>query len=332
MIRWRAPGLLLAASVSGALPLAAQGMTYTIRGRVLDLEGAAIQGVELILEDPRLSVLTGADGGFLIEGVPSGRRKLTARRIGFLPVNPVVLVPQGPRDSLRIYMIPLPQQLAPIDVTVERKGIYGVVGDTGYHALPGTLVEVLGGRIADTTDERGRFAFPDLRDGQYMLRFSQVGYYGRLLTVDLYKKGRDFSVILDEYRKGRDWVNSLEANAALADLSVRLATEFRRFRMTREELTRYGSAALCDIPKIRSVLGREPHIILRGSVWYRNASLCGWNADQLDMLEWGVDPCREAWRSVADVLGLGCGATRGQSIMMRRSDQNRGYVVLWPRN
>jgi len=50
------------------------------------------------------------------------------------------------------------------------------------------------------------------------------------------------------------------------------------------------------------------------------------------MLEWGVDPCREAWRSVADVLGMGCGAGGGRSIMMRRSDQNRGYVVLWPRN
>lgn len=326
--------LLLAGGVITPGPAPAQGILYTVRGRVLDPDGAGVPGVEIILESPRRSVLTGQDGTFVMDSVPAGRRRLMARRIGYLAVNPPIEVPQPTRDNLQIVMLPLPQQLAPIDVKVQRRGIFGVVGDTGYHALPGTLVEVLGGRIADTTDDHGRFAFPELKDAQYMVRFSREGYYGRLITVDLYKEGRDLSVFLNEYRRGRDWVNSIEASVALSDLAIRLATEFRRFRMTREELERFGTSALCDIPKLRSVVGDHPNVILRGSVWYRNASLCGWNADQLDLIEWGGDPCREAWKSIAEVLELRCGASRGMSInnSRRMGSRGSGYVVLWPRN
>lgn len=311
----------------------AQRELYTIRGYVKDADGVAVSDVEIILDTPRRSVKTGSNGYFLMDSVPAGKRRLMARRIGYLAVNPPIVVPQLEGDTLQIVMLQLAQMLAPIVVEVERKGIYGVVGDTGYHALPGTLVEVLGARIADTTDERGRFAFTDLKEKQYMLRFSRVGYYGRLLTVDLGKKGREFSIFLTEYRQGsKDWANSLEANGALADLGVRLAMEPRRYRMTREELDRYGSMAVCDIPRIRSQVGQDPNIILRGSTWYRTATLCGWNADQLDLLEWGGDPCKEAWKSIADVLGLYCGPQRQSSLYGNAPGRRKGYVVLWPRN
>ena len=42
--------------------------------------------------------------------------------------------------SLTITILASPQQLAPVVVEVERPGIYGVVGDTAYRALAGTLV------------------------------------------------------------------------------------------------------------------------------------------------------------------------------------------------
>jgi hypothetical protein len=79
------------------------------------------------------------------------------------------------------------------------------------------------------------------------------------------------------------------------------------------------------------MVGDDPNVILRGSIWYRNSSLCGWSADQMDLLEYGVDPCREAWRSVADVLGMRCGPQRGVSIMMGPQSRRGSYVVMWPR-
>lgn len=64
----------------------------------------------------------------------------------------------------------------------------------------------------------------------------------------------------------------------------------------------------------------------------RNADLCGWSADQMDLVEFGADPCREAWKSLADVLDVYCGATRRSSITARPYRGGAGYVVLWPRD
>ena len=59
------------------------------------------------------------------------------------------------------------------------------------------------------------------------------------------------------------------AVGALADLSTRLAMEPKRNRMTRKELERYGSMAVCDIPRVRSIVGDDPNIIYRGNNWIR---------------------------------------------------------------
>jgi carboxypeptidase family protein len=323
--------------------LHAQRQLHTVRGAVKDTEGAGVANVEILLESPSRSTRTDTTGRFALDSVPEGERRILVRRIGYLALRFTVKVPQAPADTLRVIMVQIPQQLAPIDVQVERKGIYGVVGDTAYHALPGTLVEVLGARIADTTDERGRFAFEALKERQFVLRVSRVGYYGRLITVDYTGKGRDLSVFLTPYSKGTfDWANSPEALVALPDLAVRLAMEPKRYRMTREELDRFGSMALCDIPRIRSQVGADPNIIMRGSTWLRNGNLCAYTADQLDLVEWGGDPCKEAWKSIADVLGLYCGPQRGvrlqasgsgssRSIATVLPDRRKGYVVLWPR-
>ena len=81
----------------------------------------------------------------------------------------------------------------------------------------------------------------------------------------------------------------------------------------------------------RSIAGSHPSVILRGSSWFRNADLCGWSADQIDLLEFGANPCRESWKSIASVLGTYCGAERRSSLTARRSSGGGGYVVLWPR-
>ena len=325
--------LLGSALLLGAAPaLPAQRQLHTVRGAVKDTEGAGVSNVEILLESPGRSARTDTAGRFSLDSVPEGDRRILVRRIGYLALRFTVKVPQAPADTLRIIMVQIPQQLAPIDVQVERKGIYGVVGDTAYHALPGTLVEILGARIADTTDERGRFSFEGLKERHFVLRVSRVGYYGRLISVDYTGKGRDLSVFLTQYSTGTfDWANSREAAIALPDLAIRLAMEPKRYRMTREELDRFGSLALCDIPRIRMQAGADPNIILRGSTWFRNADLCAYSADQLDLVEWGQDPCKEAWKSIADILGLSCGPQRMAALYSTRPAQRKGYVVLWPR-
>ena len=324
---------LVLLGASGLAPVEAQSQLHTVRGLVKDTEGAPVAGVEISLESPRRTTTSGADGRFALDSVPAGTRRLTARRIGYLAANPEVTVPQAPADSLIITMVPRPQQLAPVVVEVERPGIYGVVGDTAYRALAGTLVEILGARIADTTDSLGRFSFGELKnDRHYVIRVSKVGYLARLIAVDLTKRGREYSIFLTEYRRGNyDWANSLMAVDALADLSARLAMEPRRTRMTREELERYGTMAVCDIPRVRSIVGGAPSIIYRGNIWIRQADLCAFNADEIDLLEWGGDPCRESWKSIAAVLGVWCGPQRQTSLYGNAPGKRSAYVVVWPR-
>ena len=319
-------------------PLAAQ--SHIVRGLVKDTQGALVPNVEITLESPRRTVTSDDKGFFVLDDVPAGKRRLNVRRIGYLAVNPTVIVPQLEGDTLQIILMQLPQRLEAIDVVVERKGIYGVVGDSSYRALPGTLVEVLGAGIADTTDSTGRFAFENLKERHYVLRFSRVGFYGRMISVDHNNTGREFSIFLAPYTPGSfDWANSREAGNALPELATRLAFEPKRYRMTREELTRYGSMALCDIARIRSqtyprgrsTMGEEPNIILRGSTWWRNATLCGWNADQIDLVEWGIDPCKEAAKSIADILGIYCGPQRNPSLYATTPGLRKPFVVIWPR-
>jgi hypothetical protein len=329
----RSLGLAVMLGSGLATPLMAQRQLHTVRGLVKDTEGAAVAGVEIVLESPRRTTTTGSDGRFALDSVPEGTRRLLARRIGYLAVSPRFEVPQAPGASLEVILLAKPQELAPVVVEVERPGIYGVVGDTAYRALAGTLVEVLGARIADTTDSLGRFSFGELRkDRHYVLRVSKVGYMARLISVDLAKRGQEYSVFLSEYKRGNyDWANSVMAVGALADLSARLAMEPKRNRMTRKELERYGSMAVCDIPRVRSIVGDDPNIIYRGNNWIRQANLCAFNAEDIDLLEWGGDPCRESWKSIAEVLGIYCGPQRQSSLYGTAPGRRKAYVVVWPR-
>src|SRR5687768_14001945 len=102
-VRWLGLGLLLACGL--AAPVTAQRQLHTVRGLVKDTEGAAVAGVEIILESPRRTTTTGSDGRFVLDSVPEGTRRLLARRIGYLAVGPRITVPQAPGDSLLITML-----------------------------------------------------------------------------------------------------------------------------------------------------------------------------------------------------------------------------------
>jgi len=316
----------IAALALAAQPLAAQRPFYQVHGVVRDIDLVPVAGVEVMIAGGSRTTTTDTRGRFVLDSVPEGKVRLTVRRMGYLALHPTITVPQSPDDMLQVILLPFAQQLEPIQVDVPRRGISGVVGDTGYHALPGTTVELLGARRQVWTDSVGRFAFDDLKPDHYMLLVAREGYRTRLIGVDLTGPGREYSIFLHELGPGRaEWADTRPAIWALEGLSLRLAMEPKRNRMTRDELARYGTMALCDIPRIRALVHDQATVLIRGIDRMLGSDLCAWSADQMDLIEWGGNACR-AVGGVARALGNDCGPSGAL-----RGRQQAGFVILWPR-
>jgi hypothetical protein len=193
---------------------------------------------------------------------------------------------------------------------------------------------VLGARGGEAlTDSLGRFAFPAADRGVYMVRVTFPGYRERRLTVELKRgEGREIAVqlmpSLETPFRGDEW--------ALKDLRLRLAMGLRHERLTAAQLQRYGSGELCNVGM---QTGPVPFIIVNGTNLYRGMPprfLCFWRADEVELVEFGTDVCREVSNSISYLVGAWCGNSRRavpRSIMggRRISSQGggRGYVVIW---
>ncbi|MEP6729601.1 MAG: TonB-dependent receptor [bacterium] len=98
-IRRGAVTLALAALPTlAALPsqLIAQTSTGAIRGRVTDAaSGRGLADVQVVVNDTRLGVTTGANGDYTLPIVPSGSRILTARRLGYQAITRTVVITAG---------------------------------------------------------------------------------------------------------------------------------------------------------------------------------------------------------------------------------------------
>ncbi len=74
--------------------LAAQ--TGTISGRVADATTmGAVASASVVIEGTRRGTTTGADGAFMLTGVPVGTHSVTARFIGYAPLTQEVTVRAG---------------------------------------------------------------------------------------------------------------------------------------------------------------------------------------------------------------------------------------------
>jgi hypothetical protein len=70
---------------------------------------------------------------------------------------------------------------------------------------------------------------------------------------------------------------------------------------------RFGG--LCDIPQIRAEAGRgsgaTTTLILNGTTVYWEfdvGSLCSWRADEVELIEFGTDPCRDVTQTIVEIL------------------------------
>ncbi|MFZ5624701.1 MAG: TonB-dependent receptor plug domain-containing protein, partial [Gemmatimonadota bacterium] len=96
-------------------PVAAAQSPARVLGRVVDaVTGQPLSGVELMVDDRRAR--SGVDGGFAIAAVAPGRRALTARLIGYTPVEEMLEVLPGLDLRVTLALVPAPVRLEAIDV------------------------------------------------------------------------------------------------------------------------------------------------------------------------------------------------------------------------
>jgi hypothetical protein len=132
-----------------------------VRSAVQD--GTPLAGANVIVSDMTgnvvASAVTGADGGFLVEGTPAGRYAVTATASGHLPVSREIEL-NGHAETAQLILLP------------ERE-VYGVVRTPGGEPAPGILVtaaNAAGEIVASaTTDSYGRYRLTGFGDGEHAL-------------------------------------------------------------------------------------------------------------------------------------------------------------------
>ncbi len=279
---WR--GLLVGLSAAGALATNAEAQTVpTLRGRVLDTAGQPLAGVEILLGGVSRTVTTGAAGGFVFDSLDAKEYNLTARRLGYRPARARIAVRADGPTEVEIRLEEFPQVLDSVIVEGSRRGLYGVVGDTALRPIAGARVEVFVGVSSQLTDSAGRFAYPEIKPGDYLVSASFSGLAGRSRHVTVPRDGAVEVVMFltppdnQSDPPGMRWVYH--------DLGMRLAFLPSRFRLTRQELARYGSRALCDIAQVRAVVADPLMIEIDGIQRLPMWSLCAFSADELALVE-----------------------------------------------
>ena len=114
----------------GAAPLLAQG---AVSGTVTDAESLApVAGAQVFVTGTVIGTLSGAEGTYRLEGVPTGEQTVTVRLIGYRELSQTVTVQSG--------------QVATADFAVEQTAlriqdivVTGVVGETPQVKLPFTV-------------------------------------------------------------------------------------------------------------------------------------------------------------------------------------------------
>jgi carboxypeptidase family protein len=289
---------LLTPILALALTGPAQMPVKTIQGIVRAVGDSGAPLVGATVQIGKRTATSNADGSFRVDSVPYGFQQVVIRRIGFQGSRSVMSVFAGSQDFWEFFLSQSPFRLEEEVVEGRRTGLYGVVTDRFQKPLAGAKVEAIGnGGSTQTTDSAGRFAFPSAIVGGYLVRTSLKGYVERRLMLEVERgKGVELSIALTpgEWRK----VSHADA-AALFDLRRSLAFGLRRERMVGEELTRYGSLSVCDVPRVRNALGTRELGILNGERVMPPGEICSWNADEVAMIQFITGSSRRTARGSA---------------------------------
>ncbi len=114
---WTALLFLLA---MGQPPAARPDSIGEVRGRVIDAESRApVAAAAVVVRGTRIGTLTGADGRYVLSGVPAGRPTLVVSRVGYTPATREVTVAAGERTTLDVALTAGGTQLTTVRVAAE---------------------------------------------------------------------------------------------------------------------------------------------------------------------------------------------------------------------
>jgi len=253
-------------------------------GNVHDTFGRPLEGVEIVLEGVPRTVRTNARGTFRFDSLEAKRYQLTARLPGFVAARNVIEVKAGPPTEVAMRLSAFAQVLETVEVDADLRGLYGVVATREMQPVPGAKVTVFGGGMTQVSDSAGRFAFPDIKVGDYLVGAARDGMEGKPILVDM-NRGRRVEVVVtlvpENPSRGRvigaRWINH--------DLGLALSFNPSWKRMNRGELARFEGRQLCDIGRIRmEARGTEATLIVDGVQALNPWSLCAFGADEVSMI------------------------------------------------
>jgi hypothetical protein len=111
-----------------AVPLGRRGRAV-LTGRVTDLQGRALAGVSLGVQNAASTTTSGTDGTFTLRSLPAGTQALVARHLGYALTHVTVDLSSVSPRTVEVKMQPAPPQLA--TVTIEGKRDKGL-RDVGF--------------------------------------------------------------------------------------------------------------------------------------------------------------------------------------------------------
>ena len=162
----------------------AQQTPRVVSGAVRDSVGRPLENAVIVLDPSEETRATraNAQGRFRFDNVKPGRHELRTTWVGYRPDDRVIEVPAAGFE-VEIVLPLLPFKLDTLRIVARRTGALGAtVVHSDFRALGGVDVEVMGGREKARTGSDGRFAFPALREGAYLLEAKRADFKTRMIS------------------------------------------------------------------------------------------------------------------------------------------------------
>ena len=276
-----------------------------VRGKVVDQTGRAIENAEIELLPGERRAVTLDDGRFAITDVRQGVYILSARRIGYEPVDVNVAV----RDSAMTFTITLvviPTQLDAIRIREKAEGIRysGVVLDQFDVPVANAEIVAMGINNQITTDGMGRFSVPKLAQGTLMLRIRKIGYSAYFNSFRILAERAD-TIRMSRLAESLTPVDISERSGFGSDeMAYKDLDQRTRWKGTtvgaisREELAQEGRANLCDVihrtgdaSKFGLITATNCvrnfyRVLVDGAMCQQLRKLTDFTADQVEMVEY----------------------------------------------